>query len=96
MKIDQLTNEGLKQSYKVLIEAGEIEKKVKRELENLKSRVALKGFRPGKTPVKLLEKTHGKAVRGQLLEKMVNESIEKVYADHRIKPAMRPNVEILK
>jgi len=96
MKIDQLNTDGLKQSYKVLIEASEIEKKVKRELERLKSRVALKGFRPGKTPLKLLEKTHGKAVRGQLLEKMVKESIERVYADHQIKPAMRPNVEILK
>ena len=96
MKINPLTTEGLKQSYQVLIEAGEIEKKVKRELERLKGHVALKGFRPGKTPLKLLEKTHGKAVRGQLLEKMVNESIEKVYADNQIKPAMRPNVEILK
>lgn len=96
MKIHQLSNKDLRQSYKVLIEAIEIESEVRKELEKLKSRVALKGFRLGKTPLNLLEKTHGKAVRGQLLEKMVNEGIEKIYVEHHIKPAARPNVEILK
>lgn len=96
MKIDQISSDGLKQSYKVLIEASEIDKKVKSELESLKAKVAIKGFRPGKTPLSLLEKTHGKAVRGQLLERMVNESIEKLYSDNKIQPATTPNVEILK
>lgn len=96
MKIDQISSDGLKQSYKVLIEASEIDKKVKTELASLKDKVAIKGFRPGKTPMSLLEKTHGKAVRGQLLERMVNESIEKLYNDNKIQPATTPNVEILK
>lgn len=96
MKIHQLSNKDLRQTYKVLIESAEIENQVRKELEQLKSRVALKGFRLGKTPLKLLEKTHGKAVRGQLLEKMVNEGIEKIYVEHRIKPAARPSVEIIK
>lgn len=96
MKINELSAEGLTRSYKVVIAAKDVESKVRSELEGLKDKVTIKGFRPGKTPVSVLEKMHGKAVRGQVLERMVNESAEKVFKEKKIQPVTAPHVHNLK
>jgi len=96
MKIDELSSKGLVRSYKVVIAAKDMEAKVKIELEGLKDKVNIKGFRPGKTPVSMIEKMHGPAVRSQVLERLVNESAEKVFKEKKIQPAVQPHVHELK
>lgn len=95
MKFNELSTGGLKRSFKVVIAGKEIEALVKTELEGLKSKVNLKGFRPGHAPVSLLEKRHGPAVLGQVLENQVKAAAEKVVADTKIQPAEPPSVEEL-
>lgn len=96
MRIDELTNKGLKREYKVVISAGDIDKKVDVHLEDLKTKIRLPGFRPGKAPSSLIKKLHGKSVMGQVLEEMVNESSREVFEKQKIKPALQPNIEVLK
>ncbi len=96
MKINELSAEGLKRSYQVVIPASDFDTRVKTELEGLKSTVNLKGFRPGKAPISLLEKQYGDKVRGKVLQKMVNEGADKVIKDHNLQPATQPMVDIIK
>lgn len=96
MKINELSAEGLKRSYQVVIPASDFDTRVKTELEGLKSTVNLKGFRPGKAPISLLEKQYGDKVRGQVLQKMVNEGADKVIKDNNLQPATQPMVDIIK
>ena len=96
MRIDEISNKGLKREYKIVISAGDIDKKLDSHLEGLKDQIRLPGFRPGKAPTSLLKKLHGKSMMGKVLEEMVNESTQKVFEEKKIKPALQPNVEVLK
>ena len=96
MKFEELNIKGLTRSYKVVVAAQDVEDQINAELEGLKARVNLKGFRPGHAPVSLLKKQHGPAVRGQVLEKMVNTAADQVVKDNNIQPADRPSVDLIK
>ena len=96
MRIDEISNKGLKREYKIVISADDIDKKLDSHLEGLKDQIRLPGFRPGKAPTSLIKKLHGKSVMGQVLEEVVNESTQQVFEEMKIKPALQPNVEVLK
>lgn len=96
MKVNELSNKGLKREYSVVVGADEIEAKMNAELEKVKSTIKLPGFRPGKAPLSLLKKMHGNSLMGQVLEETVNSTTAKVFEEKNLKPAMQPNVEIVK
>ena len=96
MKFEELNIKGLTRSYKVVVAAKDVEDQINAELEGLKTRINLKGFRPGHAPVSLLKKQHGPAVRSQVLEKMVTTAADQVVKDNNIQPADRPSVDLIK
>ena len=62
--------------------------------EELKGRIRMPGFRPGKVPVALLRKQYGRSVMGEVLEQAVNQGSQKAIADHELRPALRPKIEV--
>jgi trigger factor len=94
MQVTELSAEGLKREYKVVVQAAEIEDQVAHRLEELKGRVRMPGFRPGKVPVALLRKQYGRSVMGEVLEQAVNQGSQKAIADHELRPALRPKIEV--
>jgi trigger factor len=94
MQVTELSAEGLKREYKVVVQAAEIEGQVAHRLEELKGRIRMPGFRPGKVPVALLRKQYGRSVMGEVLEQAVNQGSQKAIADHELRPALRPKIEV--
>jgi trigger factor len=94
MQVTELSAEGLKREYKVVVQAAEIEHQVAHRLEELKGRVRMPGFRPGKVPIALLRKQYGRSVMGEVLEQAVNKGSQKAIADHELRPALRPKIEV--
>jgi trigger factor len=94
MQVTELSAEGLKREYKVIVEAAEIEGQVAHRLEELKGRIRMPGFRPGKVPIALLRKQYGRSVMGEVLEQAVNRGSQKAIADHELRPALRPKIEV--
>jgi trigger factor len=94
MQVTELSAEGLKREYKVVVQAAEIEDQVAHRLEELKGRVRMPGFRPGKVPVALLRKQYGRSVMGEVIEQAVNRGSQKAIADHELRPALRPKIEV--
>jgi trigger factor len=94
MQVTELSAEGLKREYKVVVQAAEIEGRVAHRLEELKGRIRMPGFRPGKVPVALLRKQYGRSVMGEVLEQAVNQGSQKAIADHELRPALRPKIEV--
>jgi trigger factor len=94
MQVTELSTEGLKREYKVVVQAGEIDDRVARRLEELSQRVRMPGFRPGKVPVSLLRKQYGRSVLGEVLEQAVNQGSQKAISDHELRPALRPKIEV--
>jgi trigger factor len=94
MQVTELSAEGLKREYKVVVQAAEIEHQVAHRLEELKGRIRMPGFRPGKVPVALLRKQYGRSVMGEVLEQAVNQGSQQAIADHELRPALRPKIEV--
>ena len=94
MQVTELSAEGLKREYQVVVDAAEIEQRVDNRLDELKNTIKMPGFRPGKVPVTLLKKKYGRSVMGEVLEQAVNEGSQQAINDNELKPALRPKIEV--
>jgi len=93
MQISETLSQELHRQFTVTIAATELEGRVNARLEEMKPRVNLKGFRPGKAPVSFLKKQFGKSIMGEVVEAAVNEGSQKAISDNNLKPALQPRVE---
>ena len=93
MQITETVSEGLRREYKIVVPMGDLEQKVTARLEEMKPKMHLKGFRPGKAPVSFLKKQFGKSMMGEIVEEAVNEGSQKAISDNSLKPAFTPQVE---
>jgi trigger factor len=95
MQITETNTEGLKHEFKVVVEAGDIAKRVETRLQEIGRQVKLPGFRPGKVPLTVLRQRYGSSVRGEVLERAVNDSSTEAMREHKLRPALQPKVEIV-
>jgi trigger factor len=96
MQVTEVSNEGLKRQYKILVPANDISEQIDQRLGQIGKEARIPGFRPGKAPLKLLKKQYGQAIMGEILEKTVNESSQRTIAERGLRPATQPKVEIVK
>ncbi len=94
MQVTELSAEGLKRQFKIVLPAGDLSAKVDERLSELAQTAQLPGFRKGKVPVGLLKKQYGQALYGEALEAAVNQSTAKAIEDRGLKPAMQPRVDL--
>jgi trigger factor len=62
--------------------------------DEIKGTVNLKGFRPGKVPKEVLKRQFGKAVFGEVLDKVLKETSTKALEENKIKPAGQPKLDL--
>ncbi|MGZ8346321.1 MAG: trigger factor [Allosphingosinicella sp.] len=94
MQTVETLNEGLKRAFRITIPAKDISARVDKELKTMAPRVRMPGFRPGKVPANLVRKMHGAALEQQALETAVQEGVQQLMADQKLRPAMQPSVEL--
>jgi len=94
MKTVETENEGLKRAYKLTIPAKDIDARVDGEIKRIAPTVRMPGFRPGKVPPNLIRKMHGEALMRDALATAVQDSVQKLLSDKKLRPAMQPEVEL--
>jgi trigger factor len=94
MQIVETLNEGLKRAYTVTIKAKDIETRVEGEIKKVAPQMRMPGFRPGKVPANLVRKMHGPSLQQDALNTSIQEGIQKLVADEKLRPAMQPSVEL--
>jgi len=94
MNITETVNQELRREYKIVIPATDLDSKLNGKIEEIKPRMNLKGFRPGKAPVSYLKKTFGKSMMGEIVEQAVSESSQQAIKDNNLKPAFPPRVDL--
>ncbi len=94
MKITISNKKGLSQDIKVFIDKASIEEKMNAKYEEIKDKVVIKGFRPGKVPKTILKQQFGKSIYGEVLDKVLKETSTKVLEDKKIKPAGQPKIDL--
>ena len=94
MKVTVDSKKGLKTNLKIFIDKKIIEEKIDDRLAELKKTVNLKGFRPGKIPTDVLKRQFGKAVYGEVLDKILKETSTKAIEEKKIKVAGQPKIDL--
>jgi len=95
MKVTVDSKKGLKTDIKVIIDKKTIKEKMNGRFEELKKTINLKGFRPGKVPIEILKKQFGKAIYGEVLDKVLRETSTKALEDNKIKVAGQPKIDLV-
>jgi trigger factor len=94
MQTVETLNEGLKRAYRITIEAKDIDARVDQELKQVAPQVRMPGFRPGKVPANLVRKMHGPRLEQQALESAIQEGVQRLMSENKLRPAMQPAVEL--
>jgi trigger factor len=92
MEVTETAAAGLKREYRVIVPATDLEAKVNARLDDLKGRVQLRGFRPGKVPVAHLKRLYGKSAMAEVIETAVREANSKIVTERGLKLATEPKV----
>jgi trigger factor len=94
MQVTETLADGLKREYRVVVPASDLDAKVNARLGELKGRVRINGFRPGKVPVEHLKRVYGRAVMAETIDEAVREANASIVSDHGYKLAMEPKVTL--
>ena len=94
MKVTVETKKGLEKNLKVFVDKNTINKELDVKYDQLKNDVVLKGFRPGKVPKDLIKKQFGKAIYGEVIDKILKETTTKALDENKIKPALQPKIDL--
>tara|TARA_B100000003_G_scaffold196473_1_gene199529 strand:+ start:53 stop:1474 length:1422 start_codon:yes stop_codon:yes gene_type:complete len=94
MKITIENKKGLNKDIKVFIDKKTMNSYMDKKYDEIKDSVNLKGFRPGKVPREILRRQFGKAVFGEVLDKVLKETTTKALEENKIKPAGQPKLDL--
>jgi len=94
MKVTIDSKKGLKTNLKVFVDKKTIDEKIGIRLTELSKTANIKGFRPGRVPVDVLKRQFGKAVYGEVLEKILKETSTQALEEKKIKVAGQPKLDL--
>jgi len=94
MKVTIQNKKGLNKDLKVFIDKKTLDIYLKEKYDEISKTVQLKGFRPGKVPKEIIKRQFGKAVYGEVLDKVIKETSTKALTENKIKPAGQPKIDL--
>ncbi|MDI1264354.1 MAG: trigger factor [bacterium] len=92
MQVTETLAEGLKHEFKVSIPASDIDAKADAKLVDLKDKVKLNGFRPGKVPVSHLKKVYGRSVMAETIDQTIRDTNTQIFTDRGFRLATEPKI----
>jgi len=92
IKTVETENQGLKRAFMLTIPAEDIEARVNAEVKRIAPQVRMPGFRPGKVPPNLIKKMHGEAIQRDALQGAVQEGVQQLLDEKKVRPALQPEV----
>ena len=92
MQLTQTLSEGLKRQYQVVISAADLSTRFTTELESVRGRVNLNGFRPGKVPTAHLKRVYGKSVMAEVVQNAINDANKQIVEESGTRLAGEPKV----
>ena len=93
MQVTESLSEGLKRQLEIVIPASDLDTKLTDYLDEMKTKVRINGFRPGKVPPAHLRKLHGKSAMAEIVQSSINEWVTKACTDRDETPALQPDIK---
>ena len=92
MQVIETLSEGLKRELKVVIPAKDMEARMNERLSEVKDRVRINGFRPGKVPPAHVKKMYGKSVMAELVNEIIQNRPTEILTERGEKSATQPEI----
>jgi len=92
MQITETLSEGLKHEFQVSVPASDLDAKADARLIDLKDKVRLNGFRPGKVPVSHLRKVYGRSVMAETIDQTIRDTNTQIFTERGYRLASEPKV----
>ena len=95
MRIVASHAEGLKRTLRIAVTAQEFRERVEAKLGEIRQRIRLPGFRPGKVPMAIVRERYGASVTRDVVQRIMKESSEQARREHGLRPALDPTIEVV-
>src|ERR1700744_5796645 len=92
MQVTETLNEGLKHEFKINVPASDLDAKADAKLVDLKGKVRINGFRPGKVPVSHLKKVYGRSVMAETIDQTIRDANTQLFTERGFKLASEPKI----
>ena len=93
MEVSLENTGGLGRRLKVQVPAARVDDEVTSRLESMTRTVRLDGFRPGKVPMRVVQQKFGHQVRAEVIQQVLNSTLQEALAQESIRPAGEPRIE---
>ncbi len=87
------TLSGLERRVDLAIAVADVEKEVQAQLKRVARTAKVQGFRPGKAPMAMLERTHGPSIRYDVINAEIGRAFEKAVEGAKLRVAGSPSLE---
>ena len=87
------TLSGLERRVELSVSMADVEKEVQAQLKRVSRTAKVAGFRPGKVPMSMLERTHAPGIRYDVINTQVGQAFEKAVVDSGLRVAGAPKLE---
>ncbi len=94
MQVTQTLSQGLKREYNIVLSASDLASRLDAQLADLKTKVKIKGFRPGKVPVAHLKRVYGRSVMGEVVQEAINSANKQIVDENGLRLAQEPKIEL--
>src|SRR5471032_2167886 len=94
MQVTETLSQGLKREYDIVLPAADLAARLDGQLADLKNKVKINGFRPGKVPVAHLKRVYGRSVMADVVQEAINQANKQIVDDNGLRLAQEPKVEL--
>ncbi|MEQ1617506.1 MAG: trigger factor [Terricaulis sp.] len=94
MQFTERRSEGLLRVYDVTVPAAELQQKLNAKIEEVRPRVRINGFRPGKVPASHIRKLYGPGMMQDIINEAVQSSTKESLERANARPAAQPDLAV--
>src|SRR5690554_2995008 len=84
---------GLERRVDLVVSIADVEKEVQAQLKRVARTAKVQGFRPGKAPLSIIERSHGPGIRYDVINTEVGRVLDKVIQESDLRVAGTPSLE---
>ena len=92
MQVKETVADGLKHEFQISVPASDLDAKADARLVDLKDKVRLNGFRPGKVPVSHLKKVYGRSVMAETIDQTIRDTNSQIFTERGFRLATEPKI----
>src|SRR5579872_4831817 len=92
MQVTETLSQGLKREYNIVLSATDLAARLDGQLADLKNKVRINGFRPGKVPVSHLKKVYGRSVMAETIDQTIRDANTQIFTERGFRLATEPKI----